>query len=153
MSVESKWNLFFLCSLRDSESFATWWEPVSILRCGEKKHQGLLWFCLNFYLVGGFHLNRVIFVSGIKMKMFPSLRNWRKSKLTLTVSEGITLRVTYTDSVRSSRSDERFCLYLLRMIKEAKKEKGTDDFLGKVVLKLQVISVCVCIPAILCSPF
>ena len=85
--------------------------------------------------------------------MFPSLRNWRKSKLTLTVSEGITLRVTYTDSVRSSRSDERFCLYLLRMIKEAKKEKGTDDFLGKVVLKLQVINVCVCIPAILCSPF
>lgn len=27
------------------------------------------------------------------------------------------------------------------MIKEAKKEKGTDDFLGKVVLKLQVVNV------------
>lgn len=29
-----------------------------------------------------------------------------------------------------------------RMIKEAKKEKGTDDFLGNVVLKLQVVIVC-----------
>lgn len=28
---------------------------------------------------------------------------------------------------------------LLRMIKEAKKEKGTDDFLGNIVLRLQVI--------------
>lgn len=27
-----------------------------------------------------------------------------------------------------------------RMIKEATKEKGTDDFLGKVILKLQVIN-------------
>lgn len=26
------------------------------------------------------------------------------------------------------------------MIKEAKKEKGTDDFLGNVVLKLQVVN-------------
>ncbi len=29
--------------------------------------------------------------------------------------------------------------YFFRMIKEAKKEKGADDFLGKVVLKLQVV--------------
>lgn len=27
------------------------------------------------------------------------------------------------------------------MIKEAKKEKGTDDFLGKIVLKLKVVNV------------
>lgn len=30
-------------------------------------------------------------------------------------------------------------MYRFRMIKEAKKEKGTDDFLGNVVLKLQVV--------------
>lgn len=28
---------------------------------------------------------------------------------------------------------------LFRMVKEATKEKGSDDFLGKVILKLQVI--------------
>lgn len=28
---------------------------------------------------------------------------------------------------------------ICRMIKEAKKEKGTDDFLGNIVLQLQVI--------------
>jgi len=31
-------------------------------------------------------------------------------------------------------------LYLHRMLKDAKKEKGQDDFLGYIVLKLKVIS-------------
>lgn len=48
-----------------------------------------------------------------------------------------------------SKAGELFFLYLFRMIKEAKKEKGTDDFLGKVVLKLQVANVLIFISAIL----
>uniref|UniRef100_A0A7N6BIQ5 Unc-13 homolog D (C. elegans) n=1 Tax=Anabas testudineus TaxID=64144 RepID=A0A7N6BIQ5_ANATE len=35
------------------------------------------------------------------------------------------------------KAAQLFQLYLFRMIKEAKKEKGTDDFLGNIVLKLQ----------------
>jgi len=32
-------------------------------------------------------------------------------------------------------------LYLHRMLKDAKKEKGQDDFLGYIVLKLKVICI------------
>lgn len=61
--------------------------------------------------------------------------------------------MTHTQTADRAKQVNFSTCALFRMIKDAKKEKGTDDFLGTVVIKLQVMKALKFISGILFATF